>query len=346
MVARALAGHPSISEKTRLRVQTAAREMGYHNGSNHEARALIAKRYGKRIPTEIIAVLTANSFFDGVLMHHVPYFAPFIRGIEEAAGEHGLDIYFCTLHNGKLPRLVEREGIDGVICLGEVSNEIERVGVPIINSGGLGKGWLGSIGPDHSEGAAEATRHLISLGHRNIACLTFSPVPPGQRPYEAAASRLVGYRKALAQAGLECSDDLIVSNILDPRMQQGATAMRELLARSTPFTAVVCFNDLIAMGAIQVLQEHGLRVPEDVSVVGFDDVSEQYTFEPKLTSIGFDHFAIGKRAVELIREVQGQEIEEPVKYSETFPVQLKVRNSTAKASSKSKSGTKTKRRKS
>lgn len=332
MVSHALRGDQRVAESTRLRVIEAAERLGYTSTSNHEARSLIAKRYGKRVLTDIIAVISETAISDGVFVPHLPYFAPFIRGIELAAAERGWDVYLCSAHDGKLPKLVERGGVDGVICIGTPPEGLREVDVPVINSGRRGKGWVGDLGPDHGAGAALAVEHLLQLGHRKIGYLCFSVEALGREPNPVAVGRLAAYRRTLEEAGIEVDERLVVSTIFSPSRSAGSQAMRELLDRGVEFTSLLGYNDLVAMGAIDVLQEVGFQVPRDVSVVGFDDISREYGFVPPVTSIAFDHAAIGRRAVEAIGQYRERAGTGSTYSNETFPVELIPRDSSGPVS--------------
>jgi len=333
-VTRALNNHPTVPEATRQRIQQAALEMGYHNGSNREARALAARRYGRKIKSDIIAVLTQQARFEGSPTQNVPYFVPFINGVEDAASEREIDIFFCSYHNDRLPRLLQEEAVDGVICLATGSQEVSDLKLPVVTFGGTPSQSYG-LRPDDKKGARLATSHLLELGHRRIAFLGFALIPG----YSAPADRLQGYKQTLKSAGVAADAQLIDLASYSPSISAGREAMQRLLAKGKSFSGLVCFNDLMAMGAIEVLRQAGQRVPHDVSVVGFDDVSTQYSNKPKLTSISFNREAMGRRAVEWIcRQLDNNgegakteipELEKEVEI-EIFPVELVVRNSTSR----------------
>ena len=327
-VARALNGYANVPEATRLRVEEAARELGYDSKSNLGAKSLIARRYGRRVQTDIIALLMPVTFFEGVALPSLPFFAPFIAGVQEEATARGMDVFLCSPRQGKLPALVASGGVDGVICLATPPPEITRVELPAVNFGGPGGDWATGLFPDNRAGTARITEHLLSLGHRRIAGLMFSP----QDGYAPAVERTAGYRLTLETHGL-WDEDLLLQDITSPTEEAGYSAMVQLLAAGRDFSAVVCFNDLIAMGAMRALAEAGRLVPGDVSVAGFDDVSPQYPGAVKVTSIAFDRLAMGKRAVAVIDDGRGAQAREghkpPGRAGDCFPVQLMVRDSTA-----------------
>lgn len=332
LVSRALSGHPSVAQRTRERIEAAAREYGYGPQSNIEARVMSARRHGKRVHTDVIAVLMPARSFEGVALPRIPFFAPFIEGIEEGAAKLDMDVYLCIPRDGVLPKLIQRNGVDGVISLGMGFELLESMGLPAVCFGGPGKFGMGIL-PENRKGAHLATRHLIELGHRRIACLAFCDAVKTGGVYEPAADRTAGYRDALREAGIDWHDGLVVGPVLNPAIETGAAAMKRFLAEGkNDFTALVCFNDLLAMGAAQTLSEAGWRVPEDVSIVGFDDVAEHYPFEPKLTSVSFDRYAMGVRAVRMIYDARGEaDGGAPARsYDEIFPVELAIRQSSAR----------------
>ena len=331
LVSRALSGHPSVAARTRERIEAAAREFGYRADSNIEARVMSARRHGKRVHTDIIAVLMPNYSFAGMALSRLPFFATFIDGIEEAAARLEIDVHLCTVREGRMSRLVERNGVDGVICLGgfDYFNEIP---LPTVNFGGAGQ-WAMGVYPDNREGARLATSHLIELGHRRIAYLAYAVNNDPANYYSVTLDRIDGYRRALGEAGIAVEEHRIGGFAGHPTIEAGAEAMSRLLQTSGgDFTAVVCFNDVLAMGAVQALRAVGHRTPEDVSVVGFDDVTEQYPFEPKLTSIAFDRYAMGMRAVHMVHAARAAtEDGSPLpKYDEIFSVKLVARHSSAR----------------
>lgn len=149
---------------------------------------------------------------------------------------------------------------------------------------------------DNVKAAATATRHLVDIGRRHIAAIGSQPSRGG-----TAALRLKGFREALRDAGLPRHRDLIVPAASYHRAE-GASAMRRLLSLRHPPDAVFCFNDLLAIGAISAIRDAGLRVPDDIAVVGFDDIEEGAYSSPRLTTISPDKTAIAEAAVDLARQ--------------------------------------------
>jgi LacI family repressor for deo operon, udp, cdd, tsx, nupC, and nupG len=174
------------------------------------------------------------------------------------------------------------------------------------------------VNTDHHAGAAEAVRYLISLGHRRIAHIT------GLRRVPSALRRLEGYRAALTAAGLASPAELIHGG--DFSIGSGASGMQHLMELAQPPTAVLCGNDEMAYGAIRAAHKLGLSVPEDVSVVGFDDLNLAEFYNPPLTTVNIPRQELGRRAAqELIDQLSGREVAREV----VLPTRLVIRESTA-----------------
>jgi DNA-binding LacI/PurR family transcriptional regulator len=198
------------------------------------------------------------------------------------------------------------------------------INVPIVL---LGERLLGAP-YDHvvidNVAAARAMQHLLGLGRRRIAAVDLR-----EERGDTPRLRLRGYTETLTQAGIAIDQSLIVSTPTTRHgRMEGIESMRRLLALEHPPDAVLCFNDLVALGAMRVLQDAGYRVPDDVAVVGFDDIEEGRYAAPRLTTIAPDKVEIGRLAVSiLLGRVNGSrtvpsELIQP-------PFQLIVRESTA-----------------
>jgi LacI family transcriptional regulator len=331
LVGFALSGQGKVAESTRQKILEVARQNGYDQFSNPEARLMISKRYGKRVSTGLLAVLFASNFENQPLAM-VPYFTPIFRGLELEAKACGLDLMLCPIRPEELPRLVRDRQLDGVICLSvphEVSREIAAMGLSVVNIQSDVAG-ISCVLRDDFGGGLQAARHLVELGHREIAYLGCD-APSG-------VVRHAAFCQVLKENGIAVDEQLVDGTLGEPTQLAGEMAMRTMLERSgARFSAIVAHNDLIAMGAIRALQESGLKVPEDVSVIGFDDVADQYGFKPSLTSICFAREAMGRRAVEMLMEITATEASssagslEPLR--EVFSTRLVLRDSTRAARS-------------
>lgn len=348
-VARALAGHVAVSEETRRRIEEVAGEMGYDLQSNREARSLAGRRHSHRLKTNIIAV--ALTVPNGVVPRHMPFYGAFLEGVElEAAAVGNYDV--CIIHKryDEIPRLLRSSELDGAIVSGFTLDQI-----PVIRSSGLAVvtyqapcPGVPSIRPDDYSGMYQATRHLLELGHRNIA---FIGVLSYEDSNEVVALRLEGYRDALTEAGVPVREEWIDTTLMIPDtsgnkycrgceicaacMGWKALKTRAGVARGqkTPFTAIVCHNDPIAMGVIREAAKDELSVPRDLSVTGFDNLSDEYGFHPKITSVGCSHYEMGRNAMSLLRNAIDANTSaagvEPYFENRIFPVHLTVGESSA-----------------
>jgi LacI family transcriptional regulator len=286
-VSRVLNGRGDVSDETRELVSRIIRENGYT--ANRSARGLSAGRTG----------------LAGVLVPLVfpAYFAGILAGAAEALSEQGLQIVLSPTggeHEREVSVLDRLHGLtDGaLIILPEESNEeLARL---------LDGGYrfvvvdplmplderIPSVSAAHTSGADQAMRHLLELGHRRIAQIT------GPRGWVATEDRRRGYRAALAAAGILPDPALEVESI--PEVDPGRAAAERLLDLPERPTAIFAFNDNIAIGAIQAARARGLGVPEDLSVVGFDDVEHATIVTPALTTVRQPLEEMGRTAVSLL----------------------------------------------
>jgi LacI family transcriptional regulator len=171
---------------------------------------------------------------------------------------------------------------------------------------------------DNVDAGYRATKHLIDFGHREIALIH------GIRNHPDAVQRFEGYSKALADAGIELNSNLVYSG--DFSAQSGVLAVNSLLAQSTHFSAVFAANDMVAFGARLALHRHGIRVPEDVSIIGFDDQAEAAFMTPPLTTMRQPAVEMGvASAAALVKLIDGESYELP-----RLPIELQRRESVAR----------------
>ena len=308
LVGFALNNHPGVSAETKQRVITAAQRLGYDAFANRDARSLIAKRYGRRARTGIMAILLPPEL--EVPLRDMPYYAPILDGIEREADRRGLDVLLCRARNGQMPRMIQNQYVDGVACISTVPETMQRLaehGLPVINLGRQTPGacW---ICPDDKQGIELAVEHLHELGHSRIGYLGHTAEDINGKV------RLASYKRGLKTAGLPLDESIIEVLDVTQSLDGGSMAMEDMLSKDSQFqksgrpsfTALVAFNDMLGMGAIRCMQEHKIRVPQDVSVTGFDDISTQYPIIPHLTSISFSRSEMGMRAIELLSESNGE----------------------------------------
>ncbi len=315
-----------IPEETRRRVLDAAKELGYHPHAS--ARQLAGGR------SHVIALVLRQSpeqvAGDAVL-------AETLRGLAAAARTGGFRVmvepFALDDPAATYTALLRAQHADGLVVSGPRTDdpslmELVRDGFPIVLQGALPDAVTPSVDVDNVAGARGAVEHLISLGHRRIACITNAPLV-----YTAAQERLDGYREAMTAAGLEMDPALIAEAAFDA--PSGHAAMAALLAR-TRFDAAFVASDVVALGAIGALREAGKRVPDDVSIVGFDDIPLAAYFDPPLTTVRLPAYELGHAAGRaLLERIADREI--PART--LLPTELIIRASTAPSSNASATGT-------
>ena len=286
----------AIPDQTKARIHAAARELNYR--PNFFARTLRRKR------TNTIGVI-AEEIGDA-------YSSGIISGVEACLRRK--NYFFLTVvhrHDPALLRqyeelLIER-GVEGFIA---VDMQLERPPLlpTVVVAGHRELEGVTNIVLDHDRAVTAALQHLVELGHRKIAFMKGHPASSDSEERWQAICR------ASQKFGIEMDSDLIVQiEMEDPSPQMGYPYAKQLLARKVPFTALFAYNDLAAIGAIRALQEEGLRVPHDVSVVGFDDIQSAAFNTPSLTTVRQPLGKMGEIAAEtLIQQIEGPE-EAPLK---------------------------------
>ena len=313
-VSRVLNGRDDVSDETRDNVTRVIRENGY--SANRSARSLSAGRTG------LVGVL--------VPLVYPAYFAGILAGAAEALSERGMHIVLSPTggeHDREVSVLDRLHGLsDGALIIDPEESNEELVGL-------LESGYrfvvldplmplddrIPSVSAAHTSGADQAMRHLLELGHRRIAQIT------GPNGWLATEDRRRGYRAALASAGVLPDSELEKESI--PEIEPGRRAAEELLDLPEPPTAIFAFNDNIAIGAIQAARARGLGVPEDLSVVGFDDVENATIVTPTLTTVRQPLAEMGRTAVSLLNRLLERQRFETLHIE--LATRLVVRESTA-----------------
>jgi DNA-binding LacI/PurR family transcriptional regulator len=281
-------GYAPVTEKTRQRVQQAVDELGYR--PNVLARHLARGRSGQ------IAVVVP--YLD------TPYFAELLQELIRSARGSGFNVLVDqTDGDPDHERMLLTRGrqellFDGVIMsplgLSQEALAERDPDLPLVILGERSSdGRFDHVGIDDVAASCDATTHLIELGHRRIAAIGDQPYATG----EAAQLRTRGFLQAHAQAGLPVQDELIIQT---PRFNRkdGAQAMDYLLGLDEPPDAVFAYSDLVALGAISTLHARGVRVPQDVAIVGYDDIEDGAYAFPAITTISPDKSMIARTAVE------------------------------------------------
>jgi DNA-binding LacI/PurR family transcriptional regulator len=334
-VTRALQGHPRVLPATRARVEDAARKLGYR--PDHAARTLVtgvSRTLGLLVPTirdqywaevaagiepraaaEGYAVLIASGYGDPVRAEHM---------LEVFLGNRVDGLVVTTSAGVAEPRLGQAMGLPAVVVgLDPPVESLELEGArsapvaALIETGQRRRlsARLSHVGFDDVNGGELAARHLIELGHRRIAFL-------GGPPTLATILRIAGVRLVLEPAGVSLSSVWLGGDTVE----QGRAAALDLLGRRHELTAVVAFNDLVAVGVLRAARALGIDVPGELSVVGFDDVPLAALVEPALTTVRAPKREMGARATQLLFDHMRHDA--PVRW-ELLPGSLVTRDSTA-----------------
>lgn len=313
-VSRAVNGSLNIRPETKARVQRAIEELGYR--PNIAARALVS---GQPVPIGIIGVNTFQ-YGPGTIR----------RTIEEAAQGAGLlasSVSLAGITPSLLADAIEhltRHCVGGIIVIAGQQEALDVVrayepSLPLVVVEGELASTRWSVGVDQLEGARIATRHLLGLGHRRISHIA------GPLNWTEAKARYDGWRAEMLGAGLVPGD----VHYGDWSAASGYAA-GQLIVREGSATAVFVANDQMAIGLSRALLEAGYRVPEDLSVVGFDDIPEAGYLFPPLTTVRQDFAAVGKMAIETLRAAMAGD-DDSLPRRLVLP-ELVVRQSTARPS--------------
>ncbi|GGJ24545.1 LacI family DNA-binding transcriptional regulator [Deinococcus roseus] len=308
-VSRVLNASGPISEETRKAVMDAAAELKYQ--PNLLARGLVKNQLGGV----------------GVLIPWLggPFFCSFLEGVQDVIRDTPFRLVISSEQAQKarehdaLTYLLENDA-DGVIYYGDSLRpediaEINPQDKPVVLLGQPRTEAHPCVTIDDEVGAFLATRYLLDNGHRQIAHIT------GEASQHVTETRLGGYRRALSQAGVPFDGRLVFH--ADYTEQGGYRSVQQLLGRGVDFTAVFCSNDQMAIGAYQALREFNKRIPEDVSVVGFDDISFAQYMHPTLTTVRVPIRNMGSVAARMVIDlIEGREAEHP-----TLEAELVIRRS-------------------
>ncbi|WP_160156984.1 LacI family DNA-binding transcriptional regulator [Geobacillus sp. TFV-3] len=294
-VSRVIADSPRISEKTKQRVREAMKELGYH--PNFIARSLASQT------TQVIGIVMPSSA-DQALQN--PFFPEVIRGISKAAHEKRYALQMSTGEKEsdiyeRVVEMLQGRRVDGVILLYSRQNDklmkyLQKHDFPFVV---IGKPHqkaeqVTHVDNDNVQAGKDATNYLIARGHERIAFVGGNP------QYLVTVDRQNGYAASLHEAGLPYRSEYVV---YEEFLQEGGQeAMKELLSLPEPPTGLVVADDLMALGMLKTLDEIGLRVPEDVSIVSFNNTLLAEMSRPPLTSIDIGIFQLGYEAAKSLIE--------------------------------------------
>jgi LacI family transcriptional regulator len=288
-VSRVLAGVGRARPETRAKVREAARELGYRPSG--VARSL------KLRTTQTLGLIITDI--------ENPFFPQLVRAVEDVAREHGFALLLCNATDDPdreasyLDLLVDRR-VDGVVIavsgLGARQGEwLAEAPLPVVLVNSVAPGLPHpAIASDNVDGGRQAAAHLLDLGHRRLGALTAGP-----RIADAPA-RVAGVRNAYAERGLD--PEAITVEVGEPGVGGGESALCRLLERAPETTGILAYNDLMAIGAMRAIRASGRSVPEEMSVVGFDDIAIAAYTDPPLTTIAQAIGELGRLAVEHLVE--------------------------------------------
>jgi DNA-binding LacI/PurR family transcriptional regulator len=315
-VSRALRNNPMISDQTTERIRQIAREMGYFPSA--AARSLKTNR------SQVLGVVL-SSIDD-------PFFSEILQGIEDGIQGSGYSLFIASAYHNpirekEIVQTMVEHRTDGVIICSTSFSEKQgghflEYGVPIVViNNQAAEDFRYSIYHDDADGARQLTHHLIELGHQRIAYL--GNILSGRTNED----RLMGFRRAMSAANLEIPPGYILE-ACGGNPEDTKPALNQLLSVVDRPTALLCYNDMLAIGILRGLQEHQLQVPQDISVTGFDNIKLSAYTNPPITTFDQPKHFIGEEAARLLMGLL--ESSSPDKQNvKILKGRLLIRNSTA-----------------
>jgi LacI family transcriptional regulator len=317
-VSRALNGYPDVAEDTRQRVVKVATQLHYR--PNIVARSLVTRH------TQTIGFLVSE-ISRARIWHY--FMLQVLYGIQDRLGEYGYDLILLNTNPTRQREIpyfdfcLGRQ-LDGAIVFNLRTDDpyVQQltasplptvvVDIPLVGT------QVSYVRSDNVYGARLAVEHLVALGHRRIGLVN------GHAQAQVSHERLQGYRQALEEVGLPFAPELVYEADFTP--EGGRKGARALLERSPRPTALFFASDLMALGALRYLQEQGIAVPQEVAVVGFDDIELAELVSPGLTTVRQRRYEMGVTAVDLLMDMVAQGHSAPA--GRTLPPELVVRETT------------------
>jgi LacI family transcriptional regulator len=308
-----------ITPATRQKVRDAAENLGYI--PNATAQALATRR------AKAIGLVMTRS------PHHIAsdtFLPQILGGLLEVVKQHKLHLLIESVETEHQDRvyleLARAKHIDGMILLtpridDAALRRLEEIDAYTVVMGKLSDSNLYSVDVDNQLAARKATQYVLDMGHTRIACIANAPAS-----FSSAYERVLGYKDALIASGIASEDNMIRYADFDP--QSGFDCMKSLLISGKEFTAVFIASDNVAMGAKSALREAGLRIPEDVSIMGFDDIPWAQYSDPPLTTIRLPAQKLASEACLLLLDLMKGS--EPEERNLVLDTELVVRNSCRK----------------
>ncbi len=314
-VSRVLNDTGMISPATVEIVYQAVKKLGYEPN-------VLARSFRKK-ETRTILILTPNMTN--------PYYSNILSGISDMSREMNYSSFICNTTAGtaqvkEMLNMLPKHRADGVILLasemGETWLRDFSENYPIVQCSEFDPDiQIPHVSIDNYKAAVEAIHYLIRIGHRKIGTISST------NRYLSTQLRMQGYKDALIEAGIEPEERFIANAGKDYSYASGCLAANQLLSQPDPPTALFCISDVLAMGAINTAKKIGLRVPQDVSVIGFDDVEQTAMFSPQLTTVAQPCYALGQKCAELLLKnlARGESISKET----ILPHKMVIRESTA-----------------
>ena len=307
-----------ISPATRKKVQNAITKLNYY--PTRSARGLVSRTSGN-----IGFILTDDHF-----SRSEPFYTKIFLGTEFQARENEYYILLTTIpsKNGSanyIPRFVLEKNVDGIVLAGKVpQNFLEKLitfNIPLVFIDYLpSQGKFPAVMIDNFDGGYRATHHLIQCNHTKIAFIA------GDITHPSISERYQGYKAAHENSKIPVDNKWVVIDELYPSRESGYSATQKLTNFSKDFTAIFACNDAMAIGALQFLKEHDVRVPEEISIIGFDDVEADLSIDPPLTTMAVPKVDMGIEAIKLMLDMLINKSTLPRKV--LMPAKLIVRKST------------------
>ena len=296
-VSRVVNEKDGIREETRQRVQEVIERLGYR--PSNLARGLATMKTGT---IGLVVPDNAN-----------PYFSEVARGIEHLAYDNGYTVFLCNTEENiarenHVLRLLDEYHVDGVILCSprledaDLHEAITRQPATVLVNRPLHNSQVASVMIDAQLGGQLIATHLLENGHKKIGIIA------GPRTSLSGRDRLNSYVKTIQNYGIEQPEERII--YCSPTTQGGTSAARQLLQSCPDLTALICFNDLVAVGALQACKQLGIRVPGDVAVTGFDDIPMSAFVTPSLTTCHVHRHELGRRAMQLLLNLMTGEEDE------------------------------------
>ncbi|MFV0366403.1 MAG: LacI family DNA-binding transcriptional regulator [Mangrovibacterium sp.] len=288
-VSRVLNNNESVNEDTRNKILAAIKELKYS-----------PSRVAKRLRSK-----NGGGNMIGIMIPDIsnPFYVEVLKGIESIAFEQGYVTIFCNFEQSEEKetaylKILESEAIDGLIAasVNDVNPILERMlnaGLPVVCVDRDLKGVnVDLVQVDNEYGTYNAVSYLIKSGYKRIGYIG------GLNTISTSKAREAGYCRALVESGLEVDESLVLDG--DSSLESGASMAEQLLSLTNPPDALFCGNNLLTLGALKVINRRGIKVPEDIGIVGFDDMAWASSLNPPLTSVHQPAREIGRRAGDLL----------------------------------------------